>query len=110
MRITEGAHSVHVAGKIIEGRYVDSIALMRMPGEVRRMPAVTSATLVLATPANRQLLIDTHAWPRDAGAAGPDDLVIAVVANSKIAAHAAVERAESLLLERPRDAAVDATD
>lgn len=97
MGITSRARRPHVSGKIVWGRYADSIALMRIADETRRLPGVTSATLVLATPANRELLAAVGAWPREADGAGVDDLIIAVSAESEAAARAAVERAEAWL-------------
>jgi FdrA protein len=92
---------VPLAGKIVKGRYVDSIALMRIADETRRLPGVHSATLVLATAANRQALRDAALWPLASEAAGPDDLVIAIAGESEAAVRAALEQAEAALTPRP---------
>jgi FdrA protein len=105
MRNPGRARRPHVAGKVVKGRYVDSITLMRIADETRRLPGVISATLVLATPANRRLLRDAGVWPANAEGAGVDDLVISVSAQSAEAAEAAVARADALLTPPPGDPA-----
>ncbi len=101
---------VHVTGKTFKGRYVDSVALMRISDETRRVPGVSSATLVLATAANRQALVEAGLWAPGAEGAGPDDLIIAVAAESEAAACAGLERAEALLATRRPRAGPDAAE
>jgi FdrA protein len=95
---------VSLTGKLFTGRYVDSITLMRIAEEVRGIPGVSAATLVLATPANRQTLVDSGLWPPEIQRAGPEDLVIAISAADAAAGSAALERAEALLTNRSRGA------
>src|SRR5919197_5307463 len=85
---------VPLAGKIVRGHYVDSIALRRIADETRRLPGVHSATLVLATAANQQALRDAGLWPFTSDTAGADDLVIAVTGENEAAVRAALERTE----------------
>lgn len=91
---------MHVAVKTVSGLYVDSVALMRVAEETRRLPGVASATLLVATDANRALLVDAGLAPAEAARAAPGDLIVAVSAASSDAARAAVARAEELLAVR----------
>jgi FdrA protein len=79
------------------GTYVDSVSLMRISEELRGLPGVLSAAVVMATEANRRLLTDTAMWPPGVGAAGPTDLLAAVKAETPEAARAALGHVEQLL-------------
>jgi len=43
---------VHVMGLLRRGAYADSIALMQVADELRRLPGIATAALLMATPAN----------------------------------------------------------
>lgn len=60
--------------------YRDSVELMRLAALVERVPGVTRAALMMATPANRELLAGAGLLDAKASAAGPNDLVVAVTA------------------------------
>jgi FdrA protein len=91
---------VHVAVKILSGLYVDSVALMRVAEETRRLPGVVSATVLVATEANRDLLAEAGLSRAEAARAGPGDLVVAVSAATPDGARAALAQAEALLAVR----------
>lgn len=85
------------------GAYHDSIVLMRLQRALADLPGVLDAGVVMATPANRELLAASGLAPA-AGAgglagdnAGPHDLLIAVKAESEPAAAAALARVDDLL-------------
>ena len=80
------------------GSYLDSVALMRLSRELRALPGVVEAAMMMGTPANRRIL-------RDAGLLGeesthPGDLVIGILAADEASAQAALETARRLL-DRP---------
>ena len=85
--------------------YLDSVALMRMSGELAGGEGVEDAAMMMATPANREILaaagLVDGALPDDLS---PGDLVVAVRATGAESAAAAIARAEALL-ERPRGGA-----
>jgi succinyl-CoA synthetase alpha subunit len=70
---------------------------MRVAAEVERLPGVRRAALLVATPANRELLEHAGLLDGPARAARPTDLVLAVAAESQEAADAALAHARDLL-------------
>ena len=89
--------------RILEGRYVDSVVLMRLAQSLAKQDGVDDAAAVMGTDANRALL-------REGGfvgteiAAGANDLIVSVRADSGAAAQAALARVDELLAAR-----IDAT-
>src|SRR2546422_1520194 len=80
--------------------YFDSVTLMLVQRDVRRLPGVEEAGAVMGTEANKELLRDAGLLTPEAQAARPDDLILAVRATSDEAAAAAVTAAETLLTQR----------
>src|SRR5262245_60380396 len=83
--------------RVLRDTYRDSVDLMRVAAEVEQRPGVRRAALVVATPANRDLLAKAGLLADEAAAAGPADLVIAVAADSAEAAEAALTDAAARL-------------
>jgi FdrA protein len=83
---------------------------MQATERVRVLPGVRAAALLMATDLNRQLLADAGLLPPEARGAGPNDLVIAVSAESASAAEDALARAEALLASRRGDDAPHRTE
>src|SRR5437867_12290609 len=88
--------------------YFDSVTLMLVQRDVRRLPGVEEAGAVMGTEANKELLRDAGLLTPEAQAARPDDLILAVRATSDEAAAAAVTAAETLLTQRRETAATGA--
>ncbi|HEX6863379.1 MAG TPA: hypothetical protein VF414_11215, partial [Thermoanaerobaculia bacterium] len=82
------------------GAYYDSIVLMQLQRALAALPGVLDAGVVMATPANRDLLAASGLLPGEEVAAGPDDLLIAVQAESAAAAGEALARVDALLAVR----------
>ena len=101
---------MHVTTRIVNGLYVDSVALMRVAEETRRLPDVLSATVLMATDANRRLLAEAGLGSVEAEGAGPDDLIIAVSAKTSAAARGGLARAEELLATRRGGGAAQAEE
>ena len=80
--------------------YQDSVALMGLARELRTGAGVGEAAALMGTPANLALMADAGLLTDEARAAGPNDLVIVVRADSAAEAEAALARAESLLTAR----------
>ena len=80
--------------------YRDSVELMRVAAEIEKLPMVTRAALMMATPANRALLSGTGLLDTRAATAGPNDLVVAVAAADPAAAERALAEAARLLDEQ----------
>src|SRR5438477_8696983 len=81
--------------------YRHSVTLMRLAGAMEAVAGVTRAAAMMGTPPNRALLEQAGLPAKDGAAAGPADLVIAVVAEETAAAEAARAAAEQALLARP---------
>src|SRR5262249_25984136 len=87
--------AVHVL--VRRDTYRDSVELMRVALELEQMPGVARAALLMATPANRQLLAEAGLLAGPAVEARPNDLRIAVAPAEDAAAEAALAHAEHLL-------------
>ena len=83
------------------GSYHDSVVLMRLQQALAALPGVVDAGVVMATPANREILGASGLLGDGAEAAGPGDLLIVVRAESNDAATEALGRVDALLSLRP---------
>ena len=77
--------------------YLDSVALMRMSRTIGRLEQVEEATLMMGTPANREIMAAAGLLSGAGAGAGGGDLVIAVRAANAAAAKAAVAVASEQL-------------
>jgi FdrA protein len=82
------------------GAYHDSVMLMRLQAALAELPGVLDAGVVMATPANRELLAAGGLLPElpEVAAAGPEDLLVVVRAADETAAGNALLRVDPLLL------------
>jgi FdrA protein len=80
--------------------YRDSVDLMRVAALLEQLPNVSRAALMMATPANRELLSGAGLLDATAADAGPNDLVVAVAARDKAAGGRALAEASHLLDEQ----------
>ena len=80
--------------------YRDSVELMRVAALVERLASVSRAALMMATPANRELLSGAGLLDATGAAAGPNDLVVAVAAADRAAGERALAEASRLLDEQ----------
>lgn len=88
-----------------QGRYHDSVSLMRASARAAEVDGVEQVLGAMATELNRQLLAELGFDPGDAG---PNDLVIAVRAADADAVAAAVAAFEAELARRPAAGTDDA--
>jgi FdrA protein len=77
--------------------YRDSVALMRVAHELRARPGVREAAALMGTAANHELLAAAGLATAETKAAGPGDLVLAVLADTDAAAVAALAAADEAL-------------
>jgi FdrA protein len=82
------------------GAYHDSVVLMQLQRALAGLPGVLDAGVVMATPANLDVLAASGLEPSEEVAAGPHDLLIAVKAESNAAAGEALARVDALLQVR----------
>lgn len=84
---------------IRRGAYYDSVVLMQLQRGLVGLPGVLDAGVVMATPANCDLLAANNLLP-DAITASPDDLLIVVKAEDGSAASDAINQVDSLLAKK----------
>src|SRR5215207_4329430 len=84
---------------IRRGAYYDSVVLMQLQRGLIGLPGILDAGVVMATPANCDLLAANNLLP-DAITASPDDLLIVVKAESEAAAGEAMDQIDTLLARR----------
>lgn len=77
--------------------YHDSVSLMLVARELSKMEGVRDAAVVMATEANKSILAEAGLLTDEAMPATPNDLLIAVSAESDALAEAALQTAENLL-------------
>src|SRR5438046_1715487 len=80
--------------------YHDSVTLMRLARDLESVPGVARAAAMMGTPGNRALMQDAGLLTSAAEAAGPIDLVIAVVADDETTARQAEEAVRAALSGR----------
>jgi FdrA protein len=85
---------------IRKSSYQDSVALLTLARELRAGAGVREAAALMATVANKALLAEAGLLTAEAEAAGPNDLVVAIQADTAADGESARTRAEALLLSR----------
>lgn len=86
--------------EIRRGAYYDSVVLMLLQRSLAALDGVEDAGVVMATPANLELLADSDLLTSEGQAANPDDLLIVVRAATAAGAEAALAQVDALLKQR----------
>jgi len=81
------------------GAYYDSVVLMQLQRGLIGLPGIIDAGVVMATPANRDLLAANNLLPESI-TASPDDLLIVIRAESELSASDAMNEVDSLLTKK----------
>ncbi|MCC6297925.1 MAG: acyl-CoA synthetase FdrA [Anaerolineales bacterium] len=81
------------------GTYYDSVVLMQLQRGLLELTGVLDAGVVMATPANKDLLATNNLLPENSSA-NPDDLLIVVKANDEAVALDAIGKVDELLSRR----------
>src|SRR5436190_12260578 len=87
-----------LVNRVERGRYLDSVALMRISRRIAALPGVEAAALMIGTPSNKALLREAGLLAADGETAEPNDLVVAV-RGADVAP--ALEAALEMLAEKP---------
>lgn len=82
------------AASVIRNFYRDSVALMQLSARLGQLPGIRQATAIMASEANRALLREAG-LATDEVEAGPNDLLIAIEADSEAALEAAMAAASA---------------
>jgi len=91
-----------VLNRVERGRYLDSVAAMRLARRLGALPGVEEASLMIGSPSNKALLREAGLLAAEGELAGVNDLVIAVRATDEKAGRAALESVFHLA-EKPQD-------
>src|SRR5919106_2589231 len=91
---------------IRRGAYYDSVVLMQLQRGLIGLPGILDAGVVMATPANRDLLAANNLLP-DSVSANPDDLLIVVKAESDYLAADAIMKVDELLARKKSSSVSD---
>ncbi len=81
------------------GAYYDSVVLMQLQRGLLELNGVLDAGVVMATPANKDLLATNNLLPENVSA-NPDDLLIVVKAKDDSSADDAISKVDELLAKR----------
>lgn len=82
------------------GAYHDSVVLMQLQRALAALPGIDDAGVVMATPANRELLAASGLLAPEVTGAGADDLLVVLRAARAEAADTALARVDELLAAR----------
>jgi succinyl-CoA synthetase alpha subunit len=88
---------VAIHTRVFRNSYRDSVELMQIAAEIEAIDGIDRAGLVMATPANREVLGAAGLLSDAADGAGPNDLVVAIAAGDEDAAAQGLERAAARL-------------
>ncbi|HSG44785.1 MAG TPA: acyl-CoA synthetase FdrA [Anaerolineales bacterium] len=88
-----------VKWEVRAGAYYDSVVLMQLQRGLVGLPGVLDVGVVMATPANRELLLANDLLPEEAKA-NPDDMLIVVKADEEKFALDAIDKVDELLTRR----------
>jgi FdrA protein len=90
-----------ILNSVRPGSYLDSVALMRLSRDVAARPGVEEAALMMGTPANKRVLAEAGLLAAEGEAAAGNDLIVAVRADGRETAEAAIAAAEDRLTRPP---------
>ena len=82
-----------VLNRVERGRYLDSVALMRLSRRLSALPGIEEASLMIGSPSNKALLRDAGLLAPEGEDAGANDLVIALRATDERLGQAALRSA-----------------
>jgi FdrA protein len=88
-----------LVNRVERGRYLDSVALMRVSRRLEALDGVEAAALMIGSPANKALLAGAGLLAREGEGATPNDLIIALKARDEGSASQALTQAQTLLLD-----------
>ena len=86
----------------------DSLQLMRLSEEVKKLPGILDAAVLMATDTNKEILQKLGLLTSDGEKALKDDMILAVKAEDESAADEALRKIEDMLMRAPAAAAPEA--
>lgn len=95
---------MHRTTLIRHNLYSDSVSLMRIGSQAKALANVEDALVGMATELNKELIEAMGCMTEEAEKAGPNDLMIGIVAQTEEALAAAIEEIDALLQNKKRAA------
>ena len=95
-----GAGAPATLAEIRTGAYYDSVVLMQLQRALAALPGVLDAGIVMGTPANKELLLQSNLLTGEVEQAAPEDLILIVRAQSTQSAQDALGKVDGLLSAR----------
>lgn len=95
-----GAGTPATLAEIRTGAYYDSVVLMQLQRALAALPGVLDAGVVMGTPANKELLLQSNLLTGEVEQAAPEDLILIVRAHSTRSAQDALGKVDDLLSAR----------
>ncbi len=86
-----------VMNRLRKGFYLDSVALMRISKEISSLPGVKLASMMIGTPANKQVLAEVGLLNDEGRTAEANDVIVSLRADTGKVGEAALAEAERLL-------------
>jgi FdrA protein len=86
-----------VLTRVVRGRYLDSVGLMRISRKLSAQAGVTEAAVMIGSDTNKRLMRDSGLLDDAAEAARPADLVVGIKASDAASAEAALGELEAML-------------
>jgi FdrA protein len=93
-----------VVNRVVRGRYLDSVSLMRISRKLSALAGVAEAAVMIGSDTNKRLMRDSGLLDEAAEAARPADLVVGVNARDDSSAQAALAELDAMLAHRPSSA------
>lgn len=84
----------------MQNLYSDSVSLMRMSNQVSGLDGIENVLVGMATDLNKELLTGMGAMTAEAEAAGPNDLIIGIVAEDEASLQAALDEVQALFTKK----------
>ncbi|UCF60716.1 MAG: hypothetical protein JSV37_13285, partial [Anaerolineaceae bacterium] len=87
----------------VENQYYDSVTLMTVARDIKSLPGIEDAALVMGTAANKDLLKEANLFTPELEEATSNDLLL-IVKGDETSAQTAIDQAEILLKRKSIDA------
>ena len=92
---------------ILKSSYYDSVVLMRVASQLKKEENVSEVAMFMGTEGNHELLAQVGLTTEDSQKAGPQDLIIIVVAESTVLAEKITREAITLLTTRAESSSAE---
>ena len=95
-----GGHTSCVVNRIVRGRYLDSVSLMRMSRTLSSLAGIVEAAVMIGSDTNKRLMRDSGLLQQASEGAKPTDLVVGICGESQASADAALAELDAMLAHR----------